>query len=199
MCAQSSPSDCYGVVAETSGFWTHERIKCHDDYQKHAPRRHSLRPLHAASGAAIALGCLAAAPALAAPGEPRQVHVEGHLLPVEESPGAYRVTGGLVGTYKLRTERLINTLTYFGTQIREIAGTESINGCVDQNQNASCDAGERAGEFRLTFTRVASFDTGTGRLMKMRDIPVGNSNEILSTYEGDLQVGGTSADSMRAN
>jgi hypothetical protein len=166
---------------------------------------HAVRVGVAAS--AVVLGCLAAAPALAAPNEPRQAHVEGHLLPVEESPGVHRVTGGLVGTYKLRTEQAKYAWIYFGTQIREIAGTESINGCVDQNQNQACDAGEPAGEFRLTFTRVASFDTATGRLIEsrsthqvigagpfgggvltMRDIPVGNSDEILSTYEGDLKV-----------
>jgi hypothetical protein len=161
----------------------------------------------AASGVAVVLGSLSAAPALAAPNEPGQVHVEGHLLPVVESPGASRVTGGLVGRYELRTERVINAWTYFGTQIKEIGGTESFNGCVDQNQNQSCDSGEPSGEFSLTFNRVASFDTATGRLIEsrgahqvistgafgggvliMRDIPVGNSNETLSTYEGNLEL-----------
>jgi hypothetical protein len=170
-------------------------------------RRRAVRVGAAASGVAVVLGCLAAAPALAAPNEPRQVHAEGHLLPVKESPGAYRVTGGLVGTYKLRTDRVINAWTYFGTQIREIAGTGSITGCVDQNQNQRCDADEPSGAFRLTFTRVASVDTASGRLLQsrgthqiisggafsggaltMRDIPIGNSNEILSTYQGDLKL-----------
>ena len=170
-------------------------------------RRRAVRLSAAASGLAVVMGCVAAAPALAAPTEPRQVHVEGQLFPVEESPGVYRVTGGLVGTYKLRSERVIHSWTYWTTQIREIAGTESINGCVDQNQNQRCDAGEPSGELRLSFHRVASFDPGTGRLIEsrcthrvisggpysggvltMRDIPVSNSDEILSTYEGDLQV-----------
>jgi hypothetical protein len=97
--------------------------------------------------------------------------------------------------------------TYWTIQIREVEGTESISGCVDQNQNKSCDAGEPSGVLRLSFNRVASFSTGTGRLidsrgihrvisggvlsggvLRMRDIPVGNSDEIVSTYEGDLQV-----------
>ena len=105
---------------------------------------------------------------MGAPNEPRQVHVEGQLIPVEESPGVYRVTGGLVGTYNLRSERVINAWTYWTTQIRDIEGTESITGCVDQNQNQSCDAGEPSGELRLTFNRVASFDTATGRLIEGR-------------------------------
>jgi hypothetical protein len=65
---------------------------------------------------------------------------------------------------------------------------------------------------------VASFDTGTGRLIEsrrthrvisggpfsggaltMRDIPAGNSDEILSTYEGDLQVKKPPVDSKRVN
>jgi hypothetical protein len=161
--------------------------------------------------------CGAAGTALGAPNEPRQVHVEGRLLPVAGEPGAYRVTGGLVGTYKLRSERVINAWTYWTTQIRYIEGTESIIGCVDQNQNQSCDAGEPSGELRLNFNRVASFDTQTGRLIEgvsthqvssgrrsggvstTRDIPVGHSEEIVSTYEGDIEVTGAAANSKRAN
>ena len=133
--------------------------------------------------------------------------MEGHVLPVAESPGVYRVTGGLVGTYKIRSERVIHAWTYWTTQIRDIEGTESITGCIDQNQNESCDAGEPSAQLRLTFSRVASFDTRTDRLIEgggthwvksagpfgggkltTRDIPVGNSDDILSMYEGDLQV-----------
>jgi hypothetical protein len=161
----------------------------------------------AASGLAVVLGSVATTPALASPNATRQVHVEGHLLPVEESPGVYRVTGGLVGIYKIRSERVIHAWTYWTTQIRDSEGTESITGCVDQNQNKSCDAGEPAAQFRLSFSRVASFDNRTDRLidggathwvkgggqfsdgkLTTREIPVGNSDEILSVYEGDLQV-----------
>jgi hypothetical protein len=181
-------------------------------------RNHAVRVGAAASGLAVVLGCVAATPALASPNEPRQVHVEGHLLPVEESAGVYRVTGGLVGSYKLRSERVINAWTYFGTQIRDIEGTELLNGCVDQNQNQTCDAGEPSGDLRLIFARVASFDTSTDRLIEgvsthqvsssgrfrggvltTRDIPVGNSEEIVSTYEGDLEVIQPTADSKRAD
>jgi hypothetical protein len=178
----------------------------------------AVRVSAAASGLVVVLGCIAATPALAAPNEPRQVHVEGHLLPVEKSPGVYRVTGGLVGSYQLRSERVINAWTYFGTQITDIEGTELISGCVDQNQNQTCDAGEPSGDLRLTFNRVASFDTSTDRLIQglsthqvssrgrfssgvltTRDIPVGNSEEIVSTYEGDLEVIQPTADSKRAD
>ena len=88
-----------------------------------------------------ALVCGAAGTALGAPNEPGQLHVEGQLLPVDGSPGIYRVTGGLVGTYKLRSERVINCLDLLDYADRDIEGTESITGCVDQNQNQSCDAG----------------------------------------------------------
>ena len=181
-------------------------------------RRRAVRLSAAATGLAVVMGCVAAAPALAAPTEPRQVHVEGQLFPVEESPGIYRVTGGLVGTYRLRTERVINAWTYWNTEIREMAGTEAITGCVDQNQNGSCDAGEPSGDVRLTFNRVASLDVSTGRLIDSRsthqlissgsfsggvlvtrDIPVGNSDEIVSTYEGDLKVIQPTVDSKRAD
>ena len=170
-------------------------------------RSRTVRVGAAASGLAVVLGCVATAPALASPNAIRQLHVEGHVLPVAESPGVYRVTGGLVGTYKIRSERVIHAWTYWTTQIKDMEGTESITGCVDQNQNESCDAGEPSAQLRLSFSRVASFDTRTDRLidggathwvkgggpftggkLTTRDIPVRNSDDILSIYEGDLQV-----------
>ncbi len=78
----------------------------------------ALRVGAAASGLAVVLVCGAAGTALGAPNEPRPVHLEGRLLPVAGSSVVYRVTGGLVGTYKLRSERVINTWTYWATQIR---------------------------------------------------------------------------------
>lgn len=169
--------------------------------------RHALRLGAAASGLAVLLACGAASTAVGAPNAPGQLHVEGQLLPVDGSPGVYRVTGGLVGSYRLRTERVINSWTYWTTKIAYIEGTESLTGCVDQNQNQSCDANEPSSELRLKFSRVANFDTSTGRLIEsrsthqvyssdrfssglltMRDLPVGGSDEIVSTYEGDLQV-----------
>jgi hypothetical protein len=89
-------------------------------------RRRAVRLSAAASGLAVVMGCVAATPALASPTEPRQVHVEGQLFPVEESPGVYH--------------------------------------------------------------RVISSGPFSGAVLTMRDIPIGNSDEILSTYEGDLQV-----------
>jgi hypothetical protein len=180
--------------------------------------RRNIRVGAAALGLSVVAMCGVVSPALAQPNESRQVHVEGQLIPVEETPGAYRVSGGLLGTYRLRTDRVIHVWTYWNTQIREIEGTEEINGCVDQNQNRGCDAGEPSGNLRLTFTRVASFDTGTGRLidsrsthhlistgsfggglLATRDFPVGSSDEIVSTYEGDLQVMDVSVGSKRAD
>jgi hypothetical protein len=171
-----------------------------------------------ATGLTVVLMCGVASPALAQPNESRQVHVEGQLIPVGETPGVYRVSGGLLGTYRLRTERVIHAWTYWNTQIREIEGTEAISGCVDQNLNESCDASEPSGDLRLTFSRVASFNTGTGRLIESRsthqlisagpfsggrlatrDIPVGSSDGIVSTYEGDLQVMDVSVGSKRAD
>jgi hypothetical protein len=185
-----------------------------------SPMRHlyALRAAAAVSGLAAILVWGAAAPAQAAPSEPRRVHVEGQLLPVEKSSGTYRISGGLVGTYKLRSEWVLGSWTYWTTEIREIKGTESINACVDQNQNQNCDAGEPAGEVRLVFNRVASFDTSTGRLIESRSthqvissgsfgsgglttrsLPVGGTDEIVSTYAGDLQVTDGQVGSRRAD
>lgn len=170
-----------------------------------------------ASALAVVLASAVAGPAMAVPREVRQVHVEGQLIPVGETSGLYRVTGGLVGTYSLRSERVIYAWTYFGTQVREIEGTQSIKGCLDQNQNQNCDADEPSGELRLKFNRVARFNTETGGLIEAttthqvsnggpfsggvlttRDIPVHNSDQIVSTYQGDLEII-QPADSKRAS
>lgn len=160
-----------------------------------------------ASALAVILTGAVAGSAEAVPGGSRHVHVEGQLIPLEGSPGVYRMSGGLMGTYILRSERLVYAWTYFGTQIQDIEGTESIKGCLDQNQNQSCDAGEPSGDLRLKFNRVASFNTETERLLDAvtthqvsnsgpfsggvlttRDIAVLNSDQIVSTYRGELKV-----------
>jgi hypothetical protein len=180
--------------------------------------RRAVRLGGAASGFAVVLMCGVASPALAQPNESRQVHVEGQLIPVNESPSVYRVSGGLLGTYRLRTERIVNAWTYSNIQIREIQGTAAISGCVDLNLNKSCDPGEPSGDLRLTFSRVASFDTEAGRLIEgrsthqligigpfssgrlaTRDIPVGSSAEIVSTYQGDLEVMEAGVDSKQVS
>jgi hypothetical protein len=178
--------------------------------------RHVIRLGAAASSLAVILACGVTGTAVGAPNAPGQLDVEGQLLPVDGSPGLYRVTGGLIGTYKLRTERVINSWTYWTTKIDYIEGTESLTGCVDQNQNQSCDANEPSSDLRLKFSRVANLDTSTGRLIEsrthqvyssdrfssglltMRDLPVGGSDEIVSIYEGDLKVTEVVVDSKQA-
>jgi hypothetical protein len=170
-----------------------------------------------ASALAVVLTGAVAGPAMAVPGEVRRVHVEGQLIPMETSLEDYRVTGGLAGTYSLRSERVIYAWTYFGTQIQEIEGTASFKGCLDQNQNQNCDVDEPSGEPRLKFNRVASFNAETsglieaitshqlsnggpfsGGVLTTRDIPVHNSNQHVSTYQGDLEIIWP-ADSRRAD
>src|SRR5215211_127941 len=170
----------------------------------------------ATASALVVLASAAASPAIAVPGGARQVHVEGQLIPVEQSHDVYRVTGGLVGTYKLRSERVSYAWTYWDTQIRDIDGTASMRACVDQNQNQDCDPAEPSGDLRLTFNRVASFDTGTGRLLEgvsthqlssgerfsggvltTREIPVHNGDGVVLTYEGNLEVTRPTVNSKR--
>ena len=171
-----------------------------------------------ASALAVVLASVVASPAMAVPSEARQVHVEGQLIPVEQSRDVFRVTGGLVGTYNVRSERVSYAWTYWETQIRDIDGTASMRGCVDQNQNQSCDPAEPSGDLRFTFNRVASFDTRTGRLLEgvsthqlnsggrfsggvltTRDIPVHNGDGVVLTYEGDLEVTQPTVNSKRAD
>ena len=171
-----------------------------------------------ASALAVVLASAVASPAMAVPSEVRQVHVEGQLIPMEQSRDVFRVTGGLVGTYNVRSERVSYAWTYWETQIRDIDGTASMRGCVDQNQNQSCDPAEPSGDLRFTFNRVASFDTRTGRLLEgvsthqlnsggrfsggvltTRDIPVHNGDGVVLTYEGDLEVTQPTVNSKRAD
>ena len=180
--------------------------------------RRAVRTGATASALAVVLASAVASPAMAVPNEARQVHVEGQLTPVEQSHDVYRVTGGLVGTYNLRSERVSYAWTYWGTQIRDLDGTASIRGCVDQNQNQSCDPAEPSGDLRFTFNRVASFDTQTGRLLEgvsthhlsnggrfnggvltTRDIPVHNGDGVVLTYKGDLEVTQPTVNSKRAD
>ncbi len=181
-------------------------------------RRRAIRTGATASALTVVLTGAMAGPSWAVPGEARKVHVEGQLIPVEQSQDVYRVTGGLVGTYNLRSERVSYAWTYWDTQIRNIDGTASIRGCVDQNQNQSCDPAEPSGDLKFTFNRVASFDTGTGRLLEgvsthqlssggrlsggvltTRDIPVHNGDGVVLTYEGDLEVAQPTVNSKRAD
>jgi hypothetical protein len=171
-----------------------------------------------ASALAVVLAGAVAGPAWAVPGEARKVHVEGQLIPVEQSGDVYRLTGGLVGTYNLRSEQVSYAWTYWDTQIRDINGTASIRGCVDQNQNQSCDPAEPSGDLKFTFNRVASFDTRTGRLidgvsthqlssggrfsggvLTTQAIPMHNGDEVVLTYEGDLEVTKPTVNSKRAD
>jgi len=216
-------SDGYGVVAETSGFCMAKRRKAllnRNRGKQSAIQRKSRRAVWTgatASALAVALACAVAGPAMAVPREVRQVHVEGQLIPVRETPGVYRVTGGLVGRYNVRSERVSYAWTYWDTQIRDIHGTASINGCIDQNQNQTCEPAELSSDLRLIFDRVASFDTETGRLLEgssthqlssgkpfsggvltSRDIPVHNSDGVVLTYEGDLDVIQPKVNSKRA-
>jgi hypothetical protein len=180
--------------------------------------RRAVRTGATASALAVVLAGAVAGPAWAVPGEARKVHVEGHLIPVEQSGDVYRVTGGLVGTYNLQSERVGTAWTYWDIEIRDIDGTASVRGCVDQNQNQSCDRAEPSGDLKLTFNRVASFDTGTGRLVEgvsthqlirsgrfsggvltTRDIPVHNGDAVVLRYEGDLEITQPTVNSKRAD
>jgi hypothetical protein len=180
--------------------------------------RRAVRTSAAASALAVVLAGAVVSPAMAVPSEVRQVHVEGQLMPLEQSDDVYRVTGGLVGRYNLRSQRVSYAWTYWDTQIREVDGTAAMRGCVDLNQNQGCDPAEPWGDLRLTFNRVASFDTGTGRLIEgvsthqlssggrfsggvltTRDIPMHNSNAVVLTYEGDLEITQPTVNSKRAN
>ena len=114
---RSQPRDRYGILAEPPRFGL-RKVKYHDEHElpnesgiRGLRRPHAIRLGAAASGLAIVLGCLERpAPALAAPSEPAG-SCEGSSPSRGGEPRAYRVSGELIGTYRLRRERVINDWT----------------------------------------------------------------------------------------
>jgi hypothetical protein len=165
------------------------------------------------AGLALAVVC-AGVPAIAAPdgGPSRQsspaasVEVSGRLFAVPGSPGVFRVTGGMIGTYRVGSENVSTSWPEGSVSVSLIEGTDMITGCVDRNRNRKCDRGEPNGELQFDFKRLATFDATTGAfiesncvhpirnasgsyaggLFHMRDVATGRGDEIVSTYRGEI-------------
>lgn len=135
-------------------------------------------------------------------GRPNPVDVRGRQIPVDAAAGTYVMEGDLVGDwlYVPRTPPLHSSDTLYVE-----AGTEIFRGCIDQNRNGRCGAGDINGELRLAFIYWASFDLD-GNLIKgqcvhpvtggrggfvgargrldMVDRPVGD--QVKTTYRGTI-------------
>jgi hypothetical protein len=133
---------------------------------------------------------------------PISVSLSGTQKVIDEATGTYEMHGSLVG--KWYTTKFVPR--YQSASQFVATGRELFDGCLDSNQNDSCDAKEPAGTLKFTFMYWASFDPATGALLHgncvhpidkgtgsfkhaagvifMEDTPVGA--DVVTTYKGTL-------------
>lgn len=141
-------------------------------------------------------------------------YVSGHQVNVNEQTGTAKMTGDLVGTWKITKFTVKRHTPYmFAT------GTERFTGCLDRGHDHSC-AGDPTGTLRFTFRywaqmkrdavqlgacshRIVGSGGGlagaTGFLM-MVDTPKRTGRGVTTQYEGNVQlpVAGASGASVAA-
>jgi hypothetical protein len=136
---------------------------------------------------------------------PVAVEVSGTQTVVDEAAGTAAMHGSLVGIWQT-TE----FVPRFASSSRFVAtGKEVFTGCLDANQNGSCDKKDPSGTLKFTFMYWASFDPATGGLLHgncvhpviggsgsfrkaagvilMEDTPTGN--DVVTTYTGTIEYG----------
>ena len=150
-----------------------------------------------------ALTTVLAAATAGATTAPVSVSLSGTQTVIDESTGTFAMHGSLVGTWY--TTKFV---THYASASQYVAtGRELFDGCLDSNQNGTCDASEPAGTLKFTFMYWASFDPATGALLHgncvhpidkgtgsfkkaagvifMEDTPVGA--DVVTTYKGTLE------------
>lgn len=144
--------------------------------------------------------------------EPVSVQVRGRFVPIDDQ-GTYRVTGDLKGTWYTLTAD-----TYYQSDAMIIQeGLERFEGCLDLNGDRRCD---RRGHFGTDYIYWATFNPGTGRLIKgecihpitagnagfarmrgflnVRDKPAGRDG-VVSSYEGELVLNAVAEEDGEVN
>jgi hypothetical protein len=134
---------------------------------------------------------------------PVSVSVSGTQAVIDKSTGTFAMHGSLVGTWY--TTKFV---TRYQSASQYVAtGRELFVGCLDANENDTCDAKEPAGSLKFTFMYWASFDPtsgallhgncvhpidkGTGSFKKasgvifMEDTPTGDT--VVTTYTGTIE------------
>jgi hypothetical protein len=105
-----------------------------------------------ALGAVAAAALVVAAPAGA---KAKTYEVSGAQIPVDESAGTFKMTGGLVGDWAITSYTEIAK-----APIYKAKGTEKFSGCLDRGRDGSC-AGDPSGTLRFSIRYWAQF-TSTG-------------------------------------
>ena len=158
------------------------------------------------AASAVALAAISFA---AAADAPKPLVLKGKQIAVDEQKGIYKVTGSLIGDWRVTAFKV----EYSDTGGRLLgSGKELFTGCYDTDRSGLCDAGEPTGTLRFTFLYWATFKPGTETLVKgqcihpvvggtggfakakglihMVDVP--SASGVRTTYTGALTVPGIS-------
>lgn len=170
-------------------------------------RNSGIRFLATVLGTAIAASLLARA-AIGATVSGEQFSVAGKQTLVNEKAGTYKMTGGLVGNWKITSfEETASKPVFKGK------GTESFKGCIDRQLDGSC-AGDPTGTMKFKFRYWAKiggndavelgtcahpvtggsgdFADASGFLM-MVDTPTAKAPFVETNYEGVITLSGGGA------
>jgi hypothetical protein len=175
-------------------------------------RNSGIRFLATVLGTMVAASLLAAiAAATTVSGE--QFAVAGKQVVVNEKAGTAKMSGGLLGNWKITSFTQTAEKPVFRGK-----GTESFNGCIDRKLDGSC-AGDPSGTMKFKFRYWGKFGKGdklelgtcahpvtggsgdfagaSGFLM-MVDTPTKKAPFVETNYEGVITLGGP-ASSARVN
>jgi hypothetical protein len=175
-------------------------------------RKSGLRFLATVLGTMIAASLLAAG-AVATPVSGEQFSVAGKQTVVNEAASTYKMSGGLLGEWKITSFTETAAKPVFKGK-----GTESFKGCIDRKLDGSC-AGDPSGTLKFKFRYWGKFGKGdklelgtcahpvtggtgdfagaTGFLM-MVDTPTKKAPFVETQYEGVITLA-ASATSARAS
>jgi hypothetical protein len=155
-------------------------------------------------GVAVIAALVAATPAGAASVTAEQFPVSGKQTALNEKAGTFKMSGGLVGTWKITSFKEVASKPVFKAK-----GTESFNGCVDRNHDGSC-AGEPSGTMKFSFRYWAKFSNkdavqlgtcahpvtggsgdfaGASGFLMMVDTPIGKAPFVQTHYQGVITIG----------
>jgi hypothetical protein len=102
----------------------------------------------------LLLAAAVAALVVAAPASAKTYRVSGKQIAVNENAGKYRMTGGLVGKWKMTSFKTIATAPIYRAK-----GTEKFDGCLDRRRDGHC-AGDPRGTIRFDFLYWGLFGPG---------------------------------------
>jgi hypothetical protein len=138
--------------------------------------------------------------------------VSGEQVGVNEAAGTSRMTGGLIGLWKITSFKELATKPVFKAQ-----GTESFKGCIDTDHDGSC-SGEPHGTMTFSFRYWGQFTAkdeillgtcahpvtggtegfgGARGFLMMVDTPTKKAPFVKTRYQGVITLGNLSRPAAR--